>query len=85
MISYGEVLVIPKFYLVDWSVVCSPHQRGSFKYQKTQFINSITSWEVVMEIRSRKVPYLEETALLRTCSKPVCLGSRQEGFNLIVP
>ena len=40
-----------------------PHQRGNFKYQKTQFINSITSWEVVMEIRSRTVPYLEEIYL----------------------
>lgn len=40
-----------------------PHQRGRFKYQKTQFINSITYWEVVMEIQTRTVPYLQEIYL----------------------
>ena len=32
--SYGEALVIPKFYLVDWSVVCSPIKGGALSIKK---------------------------------------------------
>ena len=39
-----------------------------------------------MDLKSgSRQPFGVGTALLRTCSKPVCLGSRQGGFNLIVP
>ena len=41
-------------------------------------------YEMDLKTGSRQ-PFGVGTALLWTCSKPVCLGSRQEGFNLIVP
>lgn len=41
-------------------------------------------YEMDLKSGSRQ-PFSVGTALLRTCSKPVCLGSRQGGFNLIVP